>query len=222
MQKKKAWKSAAFLAVGVMAVSSACAAPSDSGAKTVQKEEAAPLDQSGEADAEDGQPEIQTAAVSEELQEEGKDMDIKMDVKELTITKGYKGINDTNPLMTQRFGADPYAMVYKDRVYIYMTADAFEYDSVKSVKENTYSKIHQINVISTDDMVNFTDHGSVNAASGEGAAKWARNSWAPAAAWKEIDGKTSFSSILRTRAAGSVSCRRTRPRDRSGIRWERG
>ena len=55
MQKKKAWKSAAFLAVGVMAVSSACAAPSDSGAKTVQKEEAAPLDQSGEADAEDGQ-----------------------------------------------------------------------------------------------------------------------------------------------------------------------
>lgn len=79
LQKKKAWKSAAFLAVGVMAVSSACAAPSDSGAKTVQKEEAAPLDQSGEADAEDGQPEIQTAAVSEELQEEGKDMDIKMD-----------------------------------------------------------------------------------------------------------------------------------------------
>lgn len=192
LQKKKAWKSAAFLAVGVMAVSSACAAPSDSGAKTVQKEEAAPLDQSGEADAEDGQPEIQTAAVSEELQEEGKDMDIKMDVKELTITKGYKGINDTNPLMTQRFGADPYAMVYKDRVYIYMTADAFEYDSVKSVKENTYSKIHQINVISTDDMVNFTDHGSVNAASGEGVAKWARNSWAPAAAWKEIDGKDQF------------------------------
>ena len=33
-------------------------------------------------------------------------------IKELTITKGYKGINDTNPLMTQRFGADPYAMVY--------------------------------------------------------------------------------------------------------------
>lgn len=115
MQKKKAWKSAVFLAVGVMAVSSACAAPSDSGAKTVQNEDAALSDQSGETDAEDGQPESQTAAVSEELQEEGTDMDIR----ELTITKGYKGINDTNPLMTQRFGADPYAMVYKDRVYIY-------------------------------------------------------------------------------------------------------
>ena len=87
LQKKKAWKSAAFLAVGVMAVSSACAAPSDSGAKTVQNEDAV-LDQSGEA--EDRQPENQTTAVLEELQEEGTDMDIKMDIKELTITKGYR------------------------------------------------------------------------------------------------------------------------------------
>ena len=105
------------------------------------------------------------------------------------ITIGYKGMNDANPLITQRFGADPYAMVYKDRVYIYMTADAFEYNTDGSVKENTYSKIHQINIISTEDMVNFTDHGSVNAASHTGIAKWAKNSWAPAAAWKEIDGK---------------------------------
>lgn len=116
----------------------------------------------------------------------------EMDTEKITLTKGYKGVEDTNPLMTQRFGADPYAMVYKDRVYIYMTADAFEYEADGSIKENTYSKIHQINVISTDDMVNFTDHGSVNAASGVGAAKWAKNSWAPAAAWKEIDGKDQF------------------------------
>ena len=49
--------------------------------------------------------------------------------EELTVTKSLKGIEDTNPLMTQRFGADPYAMVYGDRVYLYMTADAFEYDA---------------------------------------------------------------------------------------------
>jgi len=115
-----------------------------------------------------------------------------MDTEKITINKGYKGVEDTNPLMTQRFGADPYAMVYKDRVYIYMTADAFEYDADGNVTENTYSKIHQINVISTDDMVNFTDHGSIDAASSEGVAKWAKNSWAPAAAWKKIDGKDQF------------------------------
>lgn len=112
--------------------------------------------------------------------------------EELAVTKSYKGMDDTNPLMTQRFGADPYAMVYEDRVYIYMTADAFEYDGAGKVVENTYGKINQINVISTADMVNFTDHGSVKAASNLGSAKWARNSWAPAAAWKEIDGKPKF------------------------------
>lgn len=112
--------------------------------------------------------------------------------EELQITESYKGLEDTNPLMTQRFGADPYALVYGDRVYFYMTADAFEYGAYKKVEENTYSKINQINVISTDDMVNFTDHGSIKVASDRGAAKWAKNSWAPAAAWKEIDGKPKF------------------------------
>lgn len=110
----------------------------------------------------------------------------------LQLAEHYKGLEDTNPLMTQRFGADPYALVYGDRVYIYMTADAFEYGAYKKVEENTYSKINQINVISTDDMVNFTDHGSIRAASKQGAAKWAKNSWAPAAAWKEVDGKPKF------------------------------
>lgn len=110
----------------------------------------------------------------------------------LQLTESYKGLEDTNPLMTQRFGADPYALVYEDRVYIYMTADAFEYGAYKKVEENTYSKINQINVISTDDMVNFTDHGSIKVASKQGAATWAKNSWAPAAAWKEIDGKPKF------------------------------
>ena len=82
----------------------------------------------------------------------------------LKANLGYKGINETNPLMTQRFGADPYAMEYDGRVYFYMTADSFEYDAAGNVKENSYSTINTINVISTDDMVNFTDHGAVYAA----------------------------------------------------------
>ncbi len=104
----------------------------------------------------------------------------------------FKGVNDQNPLMTQRFGADPYAMVYGDRVYFYMTADTYEYDENHEIKENSYSIIRSINVISTDDMVNFTDHGAIQVAGPQGAAKWAGNSWAPAATWKEIDGKPRF------------------------------
>lgn len=62
-----------------------------------------------------------------------------MDTGKITITKGYKGVDDTNPLMTQRFGADPYAMVYRDRVYIYMTADVFEYNT-----DGMSRKIHTV------------------------------------------------------------------------------
>lgn len=112
--------------------------------------------------------------------------------KQIKTTQFYKTPGNTNPIMTQRFGADPYAMVYEDRVYFFMTADAFEYDAEGNIAENSYSKIQSINVVSTDDMVNFTDHGAIQVAGSNGAAKWARNSWAPAAAWKMIDGKPKF------------------------------
>ena len=112
--------------------------------------------------------------------------------KEIEIIKSHKGLLDTNPIMSQRFGADPYAMPYGDRVYFYMTGDAFEYDANGEVTDNTYSKIRTINVVSTADMVNFEDHGVIRAAGLQGSAKWANNSWAPAAAWKNIDGKDKF------------------------------
>lgn len=110
----------------------------------------------------------------------------------MEYAESYKSLIDSNPIMTQRFGADPYAMVYGDTVYFYMTADAFEYDAKGEVLENTYSKIRSINVVSTKDMINFTDHGSIPVAGKDGIAKWANNSWAPAAAWKNIDGKDRF------------------------------
>lgn len=112
--------------------------------------------------------------------------------KECEKTTSYKGVMDTNPIISQKFGADPYAMVYGDRVYFYMTADAFEYDAEGNVIENTYGQIRSINLVSTADMVNFEDHGSVYAASSKGCAKWANNSWAPAAAWKNINGEDKF------------------------------
>ena len=100
------------------------------------------------------------------------------------------GLN--NPLMTQRLGADPYALVYDGRLYIYMTGDVVETNPDGTPRPNTYQKINTINVISTDDMVNWTDHGSVLAAGSKGAAKWGGNSWAPAAACKEINGTMKF------------------------------
>ena len=97
-----------------------------------------------------------------------------------------------NPVMTQHFGADPYAIVYDGRVYLYMTGDEIGYDENGNIKENTYGDICTINVISSDDLVNWTDHGAIKAAGRNGAAKWGGNSWAPAACYKNINGKTKF------------------------------
>ena len=108
------------------------------------------------------------------------------------IMKSYKMVTDHNPIMVQRFGADPYALVYDGRVYIYMTGDKPSYTPDGTVKENTYGNINTINVVSSDDLVNWTDHGTVFAAGPDGAASWGANSWAPAAAYKNIDGKDKF------------------------------
>lgn len=110
----------------------------------------------------------------------------------MTLKQGYKKQGEHNPVMTQRFGADPYALVYDGRVYLYMTGDTFIRDENGEVMENVYSQIDRINVISSEDLVNWTDHGTVYAAGENGAASWGKNSWAPAAACKEIDGVMKF------------------------------
>lgn len=134
----------------------------------------------------------ETSESNENSKNESTEAEESMIIEKLELTQSLKGMANSNPLITQDFGADPYAMVYGDRVYFYMTADAFEYDKDGNIIENSYSKIQSIHVISTDDMVNFTDHGCVRVAGRDGAAKWANNSWAPAAAWKNIDGKDKF------------------------------
>lgn len=110
----------------------------------------------------------------------------------VTIASSYKADGENNPLFTQRFGADPGVMEYNGRVYVYMTNDVIEYDSDGNVTENTYAQVNKINCISSDDMVNWTDHGAIVVADSEGAATWATCSWAPCAAHKTINGKEKF------------------------------
>lgn len=114
----------------------------------------------------------------------------------------------SNPLMDYKLGADPYALVYNGRVYIYLSSDEYEYNSDGSVKDNSFAKLNRVVVMSSSDMVNWTDHGAVpvagynNANNGKGIAKWASNSWAPAAAHKVINGKDKFFLYFANGAAG--------------------
>lgn len=102
-----------------------------------------------------------------------------------------KTVGNSNPLRDYKLGADPYAMVYNGRVYVYLTADEYQYTNGSAAKI-TYSKISKLFVMSSDDMVNWTDHGEIQVAGSNGIAKWAGCSWAPAAAHKVINGKEKF------------------------------
>lgn len=133
-------------------------------------------------------PEIET----ETKEEEETKVNYSMLFNSFEKNESYKTLMYNNPLITQEFGADPYALVYDDTLYIYMTQDALEYELDGTVKDNTYSKIKTIRCISTKDMVNWTDNGEIKVAGSNGAAKWAKNSWAPAVVWKNVDGKDQF------------------------------
>lgn len=115
---------------------------------------------------------------------------------------------NANPLVDHKLGADPYVLVHNNRVYVYMTGDTFLYNNDGSVRENNYGTIGRISVISSADMVNWTDHGYIpvaganNANNGQGIARWASQSWAPAMAKKTIAGKDKFFLYFANSGAG--------------------
>ena len=112
------------------------------------------------------------------------------DFNGISLTKGFKDLKNHNPCMTQKFSADPGLLEYNGRVYVYGTNDGYLQD--KAPVKNEYSKINTINVMSSADLVNWSDHGTINVAGSNGIAKWAGNSWAPTACHKTINGKEKF------------------------------
>lgn len=111
--------------------------------------------------------------------------------EEIAQTAG-KDVGNSNPLYTQHFGADPWGLEYNGRLYVYMTNDTIQRDGDGNVVDNSYGQIKHINVISSDDLVNWTDHGSIPVAGPGNVAEWAGNSWAPAVVYKNINGKDTF------------------------------
>ena len=110
------------------------------------------------------------------------------------LSNGLKKTTVGNPIISSRMTADPFAMEYNGRVYVYGTNDSQQYEATPGDK-NGYGAINTINCYSSADMVNWTDHGAIPVAgkvNKTGAAKWAANSWAPAACHKTIDGKEKF------------------------------
>ena len=106
------------------------------------------------------------------------------------LAKSYKSTSNGNPISASVFCADPTALDYKDRLYVYGTNDHQQFIFNKKKGSNGYGNIKSLVVFSTDDMVNWTFHGTIDVGKVTG---WAGQSWAPSAVWRTNDnGKDEF------------------------------
>lgn len=106
------------------------------------------------------------------------------------IKKTDKDLENTNPISPITYCADPTAVEYNGRLYVFGTNDQQQYEAVGDGGKNTYEKIKSLVVLSTDDMVNWTYHGEINV---QEVAPWIMASWAPSIVSRvEDDGLTHF------------------------------
>jgi arabinoxylan arabinofuranohydrolase len=100
-----------------------------------------------------------------------------------------------NPLISHKFGADAFGFVDDGRVYLYLTNDTQGYapDPATGISPQiNYGDINQITLISSEDLVNWTDHGEIQVAGPDGVAPFTNNSWAPGMAKKVVDGEEKY------------------------------
>lgn len=115
--------------------------------------------------------------------------------------KTFKSAENANPISSLVFCADPTAVEYEGRLYVYGTRDHQQFEaSMNEDADNTYEKIRSFVIFSTDDMVNWTYEGDIN--TGE-IAPWIWASWAPSITSRvEEDGLTHFYLYFSNSGAG--------------------
>ncbi len=106
------------------------------------------------------------------------------------IKSGHKSKTENNPISTTVFCADPTAVEYNGRLYVFGTNDHQQYEAVGEDGKNTYGYIKSLVIFSTEDMVNWTYHGTIPV--GE-ISPYIIASWAPTITSRvEEDGLTHF------------------------------
>jgi arabinoxylan arabinofuranohydrolase len=107
-----------------------------------------------------------------------------------TMAPDYKGSGSNNPISANIFCADPTALEYNGRMYVYGSNDHQQFVATGKNKGNDYGEIKSIVVFSTDDMVNWTFHGTIDTK--KLCSSWTSNpwyvgygvSWAPSVTWR--------------------------------------
>ena len=115
------------------------------------------------------------------------------------VATNFKATGNANPISGCVFCADPTALEYNGRLYVYGSNDSQEFVANGKAGENSYGKIKSLVVFSTDDLVNWTFHGTIDVAklcsswTGNPWYKGFMNSWAPSVTWRTTeDGKDEF------------------------------
>ena len=106
---------------------------------------------------------------------------------DLALAAPLKSYSHHNPVMTQNFGADPNVLEWDGRLYLYMTADSLTGTSQPPSGQsgpNDYGYIKSLRVLSTADMVNWTQHPEITISGIGGTSSYISNLWAPALAVK--------------------------------------
>lgn len=107
-----------------------------------------------------------------------------------TLATEFKGTSNGNPISPFVFCADPTALEYNGRLYVYGTNDHQEFLANGKKGDNTYGNIKSIVVFSTADMVNWTFHGTIDTkkiCNGWVTSPWYQGygvSWAPSVTWR--------------------------------------
>ena len=112
-----------------------------------------------------------------------------------TLATEYKGTSNNNPISPCVYCADPTALEYNGRLYVYGSNDHQQFIKNGKKGTNDYGDIKSIVVFSTDDMVNWTFHGTIDTK--KVCTSWGNGyfrSWAPSVTWRhnETTGKDEF------------------------------
>ena len=122
------------------------------------------------------------------------------ETSEEPLATSAKSTTNSNPISADKFMADPTSIVYNGRLYVYGTNDQQQFDATDGLSANNYSKITSLVCMSTEDMVNWTDHGTIDV---KAIAPWIYTSWAPSITSRvESDGKTHFYLYFTNSATG--------------------
>lgn len=123
-------------------------------------------------------------------------------ISAVELAKTYKAVGNGNPISACVFCADPTAIEYEGRIYVYGTNDHQQFIVNNKTGSNGYGNIKSLVVFSTNDMMNWTFHGTIDV--GTVCGSWCGQSWAPSAVWRETStgGKEFF--IYFANGGGSV------------------